>query len=136
TNLQFKAAEANRNAKENAALLSPEQLQGFEEAYAASVDRLARARKREKTIAAIQADAQRVSGDMPGPGSKSFERLMASLAGYLDTYVPGAPPLRETGTSAKKEIVASTGKEDGRSTARRTSCVLTRDAVDPMTGFR
>lgn len=136
TNLQFKAAEANRNAQENAALLSPEQRQGFEDAYTSSVERLARARKREKTIGGIQADAKRVSGDMPVPGSKPFDRLQADLSAYLDTYVPGAPPLREPGPSPEMESVTNSRDVEERSAARKPGCTLTRDAVDPMTGFR
>jgi hypothetical protein len=136
TNLQFKAAEANRNAQENAALLSPEQRQGFEDAYAASVERLARARKREKAIAAIHADAQRVSGDIPGPGSKSFERLRINLSDYLDTYLPGAPALSGSGPPDENENVVNVREERDRSSTRTPACTLSRDAVDPMTGFR
>lgn len=136
TNLQFKAAEANRNAQENAALLSPEQRQGFEDAYTASVDRLARARKREKTIAAIQADARQMSGDMPAPGSKPFDRLQAALSDYLETYVPGAMPLQETAPSPEKETGTHSRNDEIRSSARKPACMLTRDAVDPMTGLR
>ncbi len=136
TNLQFKAAEANRNAQENAALLSPEQRQGFEEAYAASVERLARARKREKVIAAIRADAQRVTGDIPQPGSKVFDRMQEEVSDYLDTYVPGAAPLDVAESSADQAPAGPARDGPGTSAVRKPACVLTRDAVDPVSGLR
>lgn len=141
TNAQFKAGEALRNARANAALLDPVAIRDFEEAYQASVDRLAQARKRQKSIEQVTGEAARIRESDLEVDDPHFRRLSTLLSAYLQKYVPGAvapdfgPGNRKPAAGMVSQKATGSEPEAVSRTGRTPPCQRTPGSTDPSTGL-
>jgi len=141
TNAQFKAGEALRNARANAALLDPVAIRNFEEAHESSMERLAMARKREQAIARIAGDTEKLKDlDLTSDDAR-FRRLAGSLSDYLKKFVPGAPvfvfdPVSDHLVDRTTDNRRSGRAQDGDVRSREPlPCRLATASTDPASGL-